>query len=386
MDYLKVLTGLLSIDTSVPPGNNYERAIDLLEPLFRQTGCETQKVHIPPEQAGGETGRVNLLVHRRHPGRPRLIFYTHVDVVPVRGWDAFHPRIEDGKIYGRGAVDMKGAVVSLLMALDRLKDRPFSYDLSALISVDEETGHAGGEELRYIRPYLEPVAGADFFNLDGPDFVQIAYLGVYAAEITVHGQSVHQGSAYLGENAVEKAIQLCQPLLKLGEQVGARKSRVPSHPLYQVPFLQPNLTITMIHGGIKVNTVPDECVISLARRILPEENLETVENEILNSLRSVDGVRWDIKPTLCVRPFPSTLDEPEADKLERTVRQVTGKTGRYGAMISVPLDMVGLEWKAKIFGIGLIRPDRNPHGVDEFVSWQDVENLAVIIERFIVSP
>jgi succinyl-diaminopimelate desuccinylase len=385
MDYVKVLADLISIDTSVPPGRNYEQALDLLGPLFRQAGCQTEKVYIPRERAGGEEGRVNLIVHRRNPGKRRLIFYTHVDVVPARGWDAFNPRIEDGKIYGRGAVDMKGAVVSLLLAMERLKGRMINYDLSALISVDEETGHADGEELRCIRSYLEPVAGAGFFNLDSPDFVHIADLGVYACEITVHGRSVHQGSAYLGENAVENAIKLCQPLLKLGEEVGRRVSRIPCDPSYKVPYLQPNLTITMVHGGIKVNIVPDECVISVARRILPEEDIEAAEKEILDTLRSVAGVRWDVKRIMYVRPFPPAIDEPEVEKLSRIVRQVTGKTGRYGTMMTVPLDTIGFEWQAQIFGIGLMRPENNPHGIDEFVYIKDVENLAAIIENFIIS-
>lgn len=385
MDYVKVLADLISIDTSVPPGKNYEQAVDFLEPFFKQAGCETITVRIPEEYAGGEEGRMNLIAHRRNSEKRRLIFYTHVDVVPARGWDAFKPKIEEGKIYGRGAADMKGSIVSLLMALERLKGRVINYDLSVLISVDEETGHAYGEELRYIRPYLEPVAGADFFSLDGPACVQIAALGVYSAEITVHGRSVHQGSAYLGENAVENAIRLCQPLLKLGEEVIRRKSPIPADPVYGIPCLQPNLSITMIHGGIKVNIIPDECVISLARRILPEEDIDIVEQEIIGALHSVPGVRWDIKRTNFIRPFPPTIDEPEVEKLSGIVEQITGKTGKYGAMGTFPLDLVGFEWKAKIFGIGLINPEQNPHGVNEFVYLKDLENLADIIERFLTS-
>lgn len=385
MDYQKILTDLLSIDTSVPPGQNFEQAMDLLGPLFSEAGCETHKVDIPEEYTGGEKGRMNLIFHRRNPGKRRLIFYTHVDVVPAKGWDAFKPRIENGRIYGRGAVDMKGAIISLLMALDRLKDSVIDRDLSGLITVDEETGHAYGEELRYIRQYLEPVEGADFFNLDNPDSVQIADLGTYAAEITVHGKSVHQGSAYLGENAVENAIKLCQPLLKLAEEVSRRKSRIPADPAYGIPHMRPNLTITLIHGGNKFNIVPDECVITLARRILPEEDIDFVEHEIIYALHSVPGVQWDIKRVNFVRPFPPTFDEPEAEKLSGIVEQVTGKTGKYGAMITIPLDLVGLEWKARIFGIGLIKPERNPHGVDEFVCFEDIEKLADIIERFIMS-
>lgn len=385
MDHLKILMDLIAIDNTVPPGKNYEQTIDYLEPLFKLFGCETQKIHIPKEFAAGEEGRLNLIAHRRNPGKRRLIFYTHIDVVPVQGWDGFNPRVVAGKVYGRGAADMKGALVSLLIALERLKGKMTNYDVSCLVTVDEETGHGFGDELRYVRSFLEPVSGADFFSLDGPNVVQVADLGVYAADITVHGKSVHQGGAFLGENAVENAIRLCQPLIKLGEEVIQKRSQVPCDPNFGLTYLQPNLTITMIHGGIKVNVVPDECVISLARRVLPEENIETVEKEILSVLNSVPGVRWDLKRTMFLRPFPPTLDEPEADKLAQIVEQVTGIKGKYGAMGSVPLDPIGFEWKAKIFGVGIIKPENNPHGIDEFIEIKEVEKLAEIIERFLIS-
>ena len=111
MDYVQVLRDLISIDTSVSPeldpGPNYARTIDYLEPMFRELGFQTQRVLIPPEHADGKDGRLNLLAHRRNQGQPRLILYTHIDVVPAQGWDAFAPRVEDGKIYGRGAADIR---------------------------------------------------------------------------------------------------------------------------------------------------------------------------------------------------------------------------------------------------------------------------------------
>ena len=112
MDYVEVLENLLRIDTTVPPGRNYEKAVDYLLPLFQDLGFETRKVTIPAEHAEGREGRVNLIAHRRRTGRPRLIIYGHIDVVPAEGWDAFNPRVEDGKVYGRGAADMKGSIVA----------------------------------------------------------------------------------------------------------------------------------------------------------------------------------------------------------------------------------------------------------------------------------
>jgi len=111
MDYTKILKDIISIDTSVPPGLNYGEVVDYLQPLFEDEGFESRKIYIPEEYAEGRKGRVNLICRRREQGKPRLIFYGHIDVVPAEGWDAFHPWVENGKIYGRGAADMKGQLL-----------------------------------------------------------------------------------------------------------------------------------------------------------------------------------------------------------------------------------------------------------------------------------
>ena len=102
MNYVEILKDLVSIDTTVPPGLNYDKAADYLEPVFKELGFETRSVMIPAEHAEGRTGRTNLICHRREKDKPRLIFYGHIDVVPAEGWDAFRPRVENGKLYGRG--------------------------------------------------------------------------------------------------------------------------------------------------------------------------------------------------------------------------------------------------------------------------------------------
>jgi succinyl-diaminopimelate desuccinylase len=383
MNYTGILSDLVSIDTTVPPGRNYEKALDFLLPLFRDTGCATTKISLPKESCNNQEGRFNLIAHRRQTGKPRLIIYTHVDVVPGEGWDAFQPRIVDGKMYGRGANDDKGNIVAALLALEKVKDKPLKYDLTAIVTVDEEEGHGLQNEIRFLRPYLEPVAGANFLALDCPfGAVNVASQGGLSMEIRVLGKSVHQGRAYLGENAVENAIKLCQPLLKLGEEIPKRQSKIPASPEYGIPFMQGNLSITMMHGGVKVNIVPDECLISIGRRIIPEENKEAVEKEVMDALRSVPGVRWEIKSRRIQQTRPS-FNEPITDALALVIKDVTGKTGKYGMMGGLPLEPVTNEWNAVLFGTGLGHVDTNAHGKNEFVYLQDIESLSEILTRFV---
>jgi len=335
------------------------------------------------EHADGTGGRVNLLAHRRAPGRPRLIFYAHVDVVPAQGWPAFMPRVEGGRIYGRGASDMKGSIAALLLALEKVAARPLKYDVTAMVTTDEETGQS--QQLHYLARYLEPLAGAYFFNMDASfGWVGIADLGALQLEIKVKGKSVHSAMSNLGENAVEQAALLVAALLKLKKRVTKRHSRVSVHPEVGIDKMQARLNLNMIHGGIKVNVVPDECVISIDRRLIPEENIEDARKELLDTLASVPGVSWEVSsgliiPTACIR------EDPIIDELAALVREVTGSSGKYGQMGSGDLPHIVEGWGALIFGLGVIRAENNIHGKDEFVYQKDIEDVAEIIARFIAA-
>ncbi|MDO8568870.1 MAG: M20/M25/M40 family metallo-hydrolase [Dehalococcoidales bacterium] len=383
MDYLKVAKDILAIDTSIPPGLNYEKVMDYLEPLFKEVGFETEQITIPREHSDGNDPRINLIAHRRSPGQPRLIFYGHIDVVPAQGWPAFTPRIEDGKIYGRGAADMKGGVVALLLGLDMARELTPRYDMSVMITTDEEVGQA--EQLRYLGRYLQPLSGAHLFNLDSSfGYISIASLGALQMDIIVKGKSVHSGLSHLGENAVEKAALLLAALLRLKKQVVKRRSKVAVHPETGLRRMQARLNINMIQGGLKANIIPDECVITVDRRLIPEEDIEVARKEILDTLRAVPDVQWELGKVFAIPTVPPS-GGPIVDEVAGLVKQVTGQSGKYGEMGSGDLPHIGREWGAIEFGLGVIRADCNIHGKDEFAYQQDIESLATIIARFIAA-
>jgi len=382
MDYSQILKDLISIDTSVPPGLNYGEAIDYLQPLFEEVGFKTRKVYVPKEYAEEREGRVNLLCHHREPEKPRLIFYGHVDVVPAEGWDAFKPWMEGGKIYGRGATDMKGAIVALLLGLEALKGKSLRYDTSVMITTDEELSQAS--QIRYLAQFLQPLSGAYVFSLDSSfGYVGIANLGVLQMEIKVKGKSVHSGLSHLGENAVEKANLLMGALLDLKNKVVQRKSAIAVHPATGLTRMESKLNINKIEGGLKVNIVPDQCVISVDRRLIPEEDLEEAEKELLDTLSSVEGVEWEIGEIFRIPTIPPCQD-PIVSELAKIIEEVTGQSGKFGEMGSGDLPyIVTNEWGGKEFGLGVIRAECNIHGKDEFVYQKDIEDLAEIISRFL---
>ena len=383
MNYVEVLKDLISIDTTVPPGLNYGKAIAYLEPLFKKLGFETRRLIIPAEHAEGREGRVNLICHRREKGKPRLIFYDHIDVVPAEGWDAFKPRVESGKVYGRGAADTKGSIVALLLAMESLKGRRLDFDVSVMLTTDEEYSQAS--QLQYLRQYLEPVAGAYFLNLDSNfGFVSIAGLGLLQLDIKVTGKSVHSGLSHLGENAIEKASPLIQALMDLKRKVEQRKSNVRTHPDTKLKQMEGRLNINMIKGGIKTNIVPDECLISIDRRLIPEENLEDARKELLDTLASVPGVTWQLERVYSIPSVPPA-DDPVIDQLARVIADTIGEGNKFGEMGSGDLSHIVAMWGCKAFGLGVIRPECNIHGKEEFAYLQDVEDVAKILARF-VSP
>lgn len=382
MDYLKLARELVALDTSVPPGSNYEKSIDYLLPVFREIGFDSQKITVPQEYTEGRTGRFALVGHRRFPSKPRLIFYAHIDVVPAEGWDAFQPKIENGRLYGRGAADMKGGLVGLLLALDMVKDKTLEYDVSVMVTTDEEYSQA--DQLRYLAQFLKPVSGAFVFSLDSSfGFVSIANLGLLQMDVVVRGKSVHSGMAHTGENAVEKAVPLMQALLKLKKKVVRRKSRVKTSPDTGLKRMEGRLNLNVVKGGIKSNIIPDNCTITLDRRLIPEENINDAEKEILDVLRSVPDVTWEIGRVTRIPTEPPSQGVV-IDELSRIIRKITGKTGKYGEMGSGDLSaVVASEWGGVDFGVGAIKPGCNIHGKDEFVYLKDIEDLGNIISQFL---
>jgi len=383
MKYVEILKDLISIDTSIPPGLNYDKAIDYLEPLFKESGFVTQRVIIPAEHAEGREGRINLICHRREKGKPRLIFYGHIDVVPAEGWDAFKPRAANGKMYGRGAADMKGSIVAFLLAMESLKGKHLDFDVSVMLTTDEEFSQAS--QLHYLAQYLEPISGAYFLNLDsGFGFVSIAGLGALHVDIKVKGKSVHSGLSHLGENAVEKASLLMKALLDLKHRIEERESDVPTHPDTGLKRMVARLNINMVKGGIKVNIIPDECLISVDRRLIPEETIEDARKELLDTMAAVPGVTWELERVFSIPTVPPN-DDPIVDRLADIIRDTIGEGNKFGEMGSGDFLHIVASWGGKVFGMGVIRPECNIHGKEEFVYLRDIEDTAKILARFLLA-
>jgi len=353
-----------------------------LASLFDAVGCETVTVDIPSEAADGLEGRGALVCHRRHRGAERLLVYSHIDVVPAQGWQAYSPRVANGCVYGRGAADMKGSLAALLGALAVLRDRELRYDVSVLVTMDEETHQMS--QLEYLTPALDAGTRPHVLSLDNAfGYVTIANLGLLQLDIAVRGISVHSGLAHLGRNAVEDGARLILAVTALKEAVLKRRSRVPAHPDTGLSVMEPRLNVNLIDGGLARNVVPDLCTFSIDRRLLPEESVAGARDELLEVLRSVPDVKWDVVREYAIVPVPPCSD-PAAAVMAEAIRDVTGATGLYGAMMSGELPGAAcVHWGGQSFGVGLIRPQSNIHGVDEHVCVTDLDQLTEVLTLFL---
>ncbi len=380
--WLGRLLELVALDTTNPPGKNYRQAMALLKPWCREAGLKTELVEIPEKIA---KDRVNLLAHRRHPGKPRLLVYSHIDVVPAdEDWQPFKPRVEKDKIFGRGVADMKGSLIAFLAAAEQVKDQKLPWDLTLMITTDEETNQKAQVEYLLDRK-IDQVKGAVFLDIDSTfGYVSIGGLGHIAVKITVHGKAVHSGISHTGVNAIEKAVPILNALMKLKEKVEARFSQIPVNPELGIEKMQAKLNIDVIAGGKKVNIVPDRCQIEVDRRLIPEESVGQAQEEIRQALEPLkDQVDFDLEFVHSMAGYGQV--SPAARKLAQIMKQVTGQGELYGVMGSGDLLAMAADYDWQFAGLGVIRDkESNAHGRLENVYLEDLDVVTKILKRFLL--
>jgi len=390
---LQVLEKIIGFKTVAPPGSCYQEIVEYLLPIFRDLGFETEKLVMPQEVFAAKCAdqqlvgdRFNLRASLNVGAKETLVIYAHLDVVPPgNGWDTdpFQVVQKNGRIYGRGVSDCKGSVAALISALKALleKGKP-KYNLCILLTTDEEVGGYSG--LCYLTD-LGLVKGDLMLCMDGfSDDVVIGSNGVIHWEVVVHGKSAHSGASFMGINAVERSLMIMEELMKLKKTVEARASLLPANsPLEPLGKrnLTPVLNITMIHGGIKENIIPDRCVLSGDRRVIPEESMEEAMAEIENALKPLE-VEYDLKfhpgyPPMSVNPNHRWVAEVRA-AVERGMGFLPRLSGAQGSLDQAyATEKTGIP--TCVYGVGR-QLESNIHSQNENARLTDLEGFA----RFLI--
>ncbi len=282
-----------------------------------------------------------IVLARTSPGEPAIHFNGHYDVVPPgSSWsrDPFKPVIENGKLYGRGATDMKGGIASLIAALRRtLSEGELPRPVELAFVPDEESG---GIETRYlveelgVRPRYVLIAEPTTSGLLG-----IRHKGMIRELIKVIGKQGHASRPWKAVNAFEKACLLVSKLL--GEFV-PQLQRVRS----SYPFLEEEAHYTTIALGgyatsssMKDNVIPNEFVSSFDIRTIPEQNNTELFEEFREYLQRVATelqVGIDIVKLIDIPAAFTPLDSPLIGFVKSVAMRVLGyepriyvNTGRF---------------------------------------------------------
>ena len=310
--------------------------------------------------------RCNIIVKLEGSGSGRsLAFNGHLDTVPpgVEMKDPYRPVVKNGRIYGRGSCDMKGAVGVMIYTLFLLKKTGLSLkgDLYLTAVVGEETG---GNGTRYLVKHgFRP----DFAIVGEPTDLELvtSHKGVCHISVTVKGRSCHGSVPDQGSNAIVAVSDFIQSMKeKLVPELEKRTQKLVG---------SATLNIGKIIGGTKVNMVADRCILELDRRWVMGESLKLIASEIEDLINEVcrkdPGLQAEVKVLYPDDEYYGPLPVPEDHEITRLVKdslEGIGKrpevAGMQGWTDAATLFHSGIP--TVVFGPGSIR---QAHTDDEWV-------------------
>lgn len=281
-DAIRLLRAAIGRDSIT---GNEANVVSLLRDEMLSRGIENVKT------ADFLPGRPNVWGERKGAGGGnRLQFIGHTDTVHVDGWrehwagtereDPFAAPIIDGQIWGRGSGDLKAGICTSLAALSLLDKAGIRLkgDLAFAFVGDEESGQPGTGISAGIKDYAARIEAGE---IERPDFVVYteptqlavysAQIGFFIADITITGKSAYFGVPELGKDALKASHAVMSALWKHSDEIAARGE----HPLIGRGFL----LITGLTGGGFI-AVPEECKLSLIRKLLPGESLDDAATEM----------------------------------------------------------------------------------------------------------
>ena len=375
---VELLGEMLRFDTTNPPGNEKPLA-EMLAALLRPRGFDVEVTDLGDNRA-------NLTARLRGSGeRKALLFNGHLDVVPVGqvAWkhDPFEPFQEDGKIYGRGASDMKSGLAAMIVAALKVRDsgKSLKGDLILTCSADEESGSRGAKVYR-DRGGLDGV-GAIIVGEPSSCEINISEKGALWLEVAMSGKTAHGAFPEQGINAIVGMNAFLDELLRYklsfrpNELLGA-----------------PTVNISTIQGGVKTNVVPDRCVLTLDIRTVPGMSHAAIvsDMEMLceKAKQRVPGLQAGVT-VLNDRPAVETPAGHAFVELARSViREAFGReAGVHGVSFytDAAIFRPGTELPAILYGPGEASMAHQP---DEFVPVARLEEAVrfytLMIERCLI--
>jgi len=389
---------LIRFPTINPPGEAYQPCAEFLGARLKRRGFEVE--YVRAEGAPGDSDkypRINVVARRegKRPG-PCVHFNGHLDVVQTgAGWtlDPFAGIVKDGKVYGRGACDMKGGLAAAIVAVEALIDSglelPGALEISG--TVDEESGGYGGvaylaERGWFSNPRVDHVIIPEPLNVDR---VCIGHRGVWWAEIETLGRIAHGSMPFLGDSAIRHMTAVLEKFEhELYPALAARHSDMPVVP---DGARQSTMNINSVHGGeaesfegLPAPCVADSCRMVIDRRFLIEEALSSVQAEVKDILdrlaRDRPGFRYKMRDLFSVQPTMADRNGPVASATAQAVQDVLGREAKIvcspGTYDQKHVDRIGKLKDCIAYGPGVLDLAHRP---DEWVGINDMVDSAKVM-------
>ena len=306
---------LVRLQTVNPPGNE-QAAAEYVAAALEKSGVATELVK-------HSEGRASVLARLKGQGKAPALFYNgHLDTVPVGAekWvhEPFAGEVAEGKVWGRGAADMKGGLAAMMAAVKALADAriPLKGDLLLAATAGEEIDSLGAAAIARM-PTLGPIQ-ALFIAEPTYNEIYIAEKGVLWVEIETFGKTAHGSMPEKGRNAVMMMVEIVNEFEKL-----------------DIPYkLHPILggftrSINTIAGGVKTNVVPDFCVATIDMRTVPGQGHSTILRQIEAVIQGLSRKAPDFKAKVKAINDHSLVEtspaEPVLQKFSTVVGEMTGQ-------------------------------------------------------------
>lgn len=287
MDVVSLASELVRIGSVNPAGqevknNTFGEAAmgGRIKSLLRTTGATNVETTYPL------SGRPNVIGYFDFGAEQTLLFEAHMDTVSTVGMtvEPFGGEVRDGKLWGRGASDVKGPMAAMLKSIEEAKTRKGAkYNVLFAAVCDEEAGFSGVRHLlENLRPELRDRIA--FAVVAEPTELQplAGHKGAARWTITSKGLAAHSSTPELGRNAI---YSMAEVVLRLREHADELQLRA-GHDKLGLP----TLSVGTIAGGSAVNIVPDSCVLQVDRRLVPPETPESAREEIVRILETINDV------------------------------------------------------------------------------------------------
>lgn len=406
-DLIALTQELIQIPTLNPPGENYRDICDYLDKRLKKSGFQTELVRAYGAPGDSDKYPRWNIVARIEGGRPGecVHFNSHIDVVEVgRGWttDPFGGELIDGKIYGRGACDMKGGLATSIIAAEAFIAVYPEFNGAIEISgtADEESGGFGGVAYLAEKGFFSPERVQHVIIPEplNKDRICLGHRGVWWAEIETHGEIAHGSMPFLGDCAVRHMGAVVREMEdSLFPALANKRTDMPVVP---DGAKQSTMNINSIHGGeadrgddftgLPAPCVPDSCRMIIDRRFLIEEDIDEVEQEIVGLLEKVrenrDDFSYDIKELHRVLPTMTEKSAPVVQTVAAAIAETMGKEAEFvvspGTYDQKHIDRIGKLKNCIAYGPGILDLAHKP---DEYVGVDDMIESAIVMARSLAS-